>query len=101
MIKAGSLTPADFTTGGQYVVVAVAPQNSPPAGEAAGASRQPLDINRPGVAALPAGVDVVGPATAAAGVGPTVGTPGAPVLGAGDVPRVGPAQFVDARVGDI
>lgn len=99
VISSGTLTPADFTTGGPFVVVAVAPPA--PVAPAPGESPRPLDLNRPGAAALPAGVDVIGPATASAGVGPTQGVPGAPVLGAGDQARVGPAQFVDARVGDI
>lgn len=101
VINAGTLTPGDFVTGGQYVVVAVAPRSAPSRAGTSGPAPQPMDINRPGVAGLPAGVDVVGPATAAAGVGPTVGTPGAPVLSEGETPRVGLAQFVDARVGDI
>ena len=95
----GKLTPGDFTTGGNYVVVAVAP----PTGDVQASTKpsQLLDVNRPGIAALPAGVDVIGPATASQGVGPTQGTPGAPVLSATALSRVGPAQFVDARVGDI
>ncbi|MBI1189643.1 MAG: hypothetical protein GC200_03045 [Tepidisphaera sp.] len=102
VIKAGSLTPADFTDGGPFVVVAVAPSVSQSQGAGQpGSSAQPIDLNHPGIASLPAGVDVIGPATAAAGAGPTQGVPGAPTLGAGDQAKVGPAQFVDARVGDI
>lgn len=99
--RAGSLSPADFTTGGQFVVVAVSPLARAARATPGDAPAPVVNLNQPGVAALPAGVDVVGPATASEGVGATVGTPGAPVLGAGEVPRVGPAQFVDARVGDI